>query len=249
MICDVCKKDVPKTNYNGITLQNGETVHVCGKHFAQYRKYGKFIDSSPKSVKDVNDFKVEGNTATIYTRRSNGEISGFFIIDRDDLDEVITRKWRMWHGRYYTGVQHPIAISDFLLKDRPNNYVVDHINQNPSDNRRCNLRIVRQANNTMNKRILDANSSGVAGVWFDKTRDKWLAEIKFNYIKVHLGRYKKYEDACYARYIAELIIFGCFRSETNDAVLIPIANQCDIKDEIDTYVSQRVLGKIPCFSK
>ena len=241
--CDICKKKVTKTNYNGIRIADGSIAHVCGKHYAQYRKFGKFLDASPKGCHDLNDFKVVGDVATIYTRRNNGEISGYFTIDKADLDNVIVRKWRLWQGRFYTGVQKPTTITDFLCSEKLPGQVVDHIDHDPSNNRRSNLRLTTQRNNTINKVLVGTNTSGVAGVWFDKRRDKWSAEIKVNYKKVHLGRYDLFEDACYARYIAEQLLFDEFRNESNDHTLVPMAMACQRKEELNAYVERRIQEK------
>jgi len=55
------------------------------------------------------------------------------------------------------------------------------------------------------KRIepIKSNKSGVTGVSFDKSRQKWLAQIIFKGKHYHLGRYDKKEDAINARKDAE----------------------------------------------
>lgn len=243
LICDICKKEVTKTNYNSIKMKDGTTIHVCGKHYAQYRKFGKFLDCSPKTVKDLNDFKVEGEIVYVYTTHSNCEVSGYFIIDKSDLDTVIVRKWRLWKGRFFTGVKQPIYLTDFLIPDKPKNCVIDHINQKPYDNRRCNLRVTTQSNNTKNRTLMTNNISGFAGIWFDKSRNKWCAEIKTNYIKCFLGRYSDLEDACFVRLVAENIMFGEYRSTTNDLRLVPLANSSKNKDKLQKYVEQKLALK------
>jgi len=239
--CDICKKEVGKTNYNGIKLDDKTIVHVCGKHYAQYKKYGKFIDSSPKALHDSNEFKLDGEVAKIYTKHKNGDISGFFIIDANDLDRVIVRKWRLWKDRFFTGVQKPTSISQFIMGERVNeNTVIDHINHNPADNRKCNLRIITQQQNICNQALKTTNSTGIQGVWFDIARDKWSVEIKSNYVKCFLGRYDELEDACYARLIAEQIVFDEFRNSSNDNVLLPLANKSKNKQQLSAYVKNRV---------
>ena len=168
---------------------------------------------------------------------------GYFIIDKSDLDTVIVRKWRLWKGRFFTGVKQPIHLTDFLIPDKPKNCVIDHINQKPHDNRRCNLRVTTQSNNTKNRTLMTNNISGFAGIWFDKSRNKWCAEIKTNYIKCFLGRYSDLEDACFVRLVAENIMFGEYRSTTNDLRLVPLANSSKNKDELQKYVEQKLTLK------
>lgn len=59
-------------------------------------------------------------------------------------------------------------------------------------------------------RIRSTNTSGTIGVWYDKSRYKWCAEITFKKKKYYLGRYDNKEDAIAIRKIAEEEIFGCF---------------------------------------
>lgn len=59
-------------------------------------------------------------------------------------------------------------------------------------------------------RIRSTNTSGATGVWYDKSRQKWCAEIMFKKKKHYLGRFDKKEDAIAIRKIAEkkfLVIF------------------------------------------
>jgi len=66
---------------------------------------------------------------------------------------------------------------------------LDHINHNGLDNRGCNLREVTNQENSRNSSKSKANTSGVTGVWFDKIREKWVAEIMVDGKKVYLGRF------------------------------------------------------------
>ncbi len=59
-------------------------------------------------------------------------------------------------------------------------------------------------------RIRSTNTSGTTGVWFDRNRGKWCAEITFKKKKYFLGRYNKKEDAIVVRKNSENEIFGDF---------------------------------------
>lgn len=54
------------------------------------------------------------------------------------------------------------------------------------------------------------NTSGVTGVYWDKSRNMWSAEIMFKHKKYHLGRFAKKSDAIAARKNAEKNIWGDF---------------------------------------
>lgn len=83
--------------------------------------------------------------------------------------------------------------------------IVDHIDRNPSNNKWDNLRIVDHHTNAMNTKVNKNNTSNYNGVWFDKARNKWAAEIKINYTKKFLGRFDNIEDAVNARLSAEAL--------------------------------------------
>ena len=50
---------------------------------------------------------------------------------------------------------------------------------------------------------IKSNTSGVTGVTWDKSKEKWMAQIIFKGKSYHLGRYEKFEDAVKARKEAE----------------------------------------------
>lgn len=60
----------------------------------------------------------------------------------------------------------------------PSELVCDHINGDPLDNRRTNLRNVTQAQNLLNRRVFRSNRAGVKGVAYDARRDKWMAHVR-----------------------------------------------------------------------
>ena len=55
-----------------------------------------------------------------------------------------------------------------------------------------------------------ANKSGVVGVNWDKSRNKWQASIRFQGRKYNLGRFDDFDEACKVRKEAEETIFGNF---------------------------------------
>lgn len=59
------------------------------------------------------------------------------------------------------------------------------------------------------------NTSGVTGVWYDKSRQMWCAEIMFKRRKHFIGRFKNKEDAIAARKDAEDRIFKTYLDTQN----------------------------------
>ena len=81
---------------------------------------------------------------------------------------------------------------------------IDHINQNKSDNRICNLRLVNTVVNSQNRKMAINNTSGFTGVSFNKLRQKYDAAIHVNKKKICLGSFKNIEDAISSRKAANV---------------------------------------------
>ena len=77
--------------------------------------------------------------------------------------------------------------------------IVDHINGNGWDNRRCNLRIATNAENLRNRGPQKNNTSGYKGVTWSKAAKKWQAQIKTNGAVKYLGLFDSKESANAAR--------------------------------------------------
>lgn len=56
--------------------------------------------------------------------------------------------------------------------------LIDHINGDPSDNRRCNLRSCTSSTNLRNAKQRRVCRSGVTGVYFQKQSRRWVAQMR-----------------------------------------------------------------------
>lgn len=92
------------------------------------------------------------------------------IIDPADTARVAMRKWRQhkgyWLTSHYRDFQNrPVFLHHFLVGMPVNRLLeVDHINRNPSDNRKANLRFVTHKQNMNNLSLDKRNKAGVTGV-------------------------------------------------------------------------------------
>lgn len=65
---------------------------------------------------------------------------------------------------------------------------IDHINGQKDDNRICNLRSVTNQENQWNR-------TKAKGYYWNKSANKWKAQIQVDGKKIYLGLFKKEEDA------------------------------------------------------
>jgi hypothetical protein len=80
---------------------------------------------------------------------------------------------------------------------------LDHINRNKTDNRLVNLREVSQQCNTRNAKLRSNNSSGIKGVYLNKSTSKWVAKICVGGKSFILGYHTTFIEAVAHRLAAE----------------------------------------------
>ncbi len=241
--CEVCGREIFKKH----SLQGFKCL--CSKHMHQLFKYGCFLDSNPRTQKDLNNIIVNEHDAYIELYDGvSSNIIGYCIIDKDDIETVKYHKWRLSHGRVITGSLHKggfYNIGHIILHNKNNKLVVGHINGNPYDNRKSNLRLCEQKDNVLNKHFMSLNKSGVIGVCQDKRKERkhqWVAEIRYQNKKYYLGAYLTIEEAAYARYCGEIILFKEFRNTNQDEEKKQMFNLISIvrKSEIESYVTKKL---------
>ena len=115
--------------------------------------------------------------------------------------QIARLEGRVLNKSYYT---HRIAWLMYY-GEWPKNQI-DHINQDPIDNRIENLRDVTNAENSKNKTLQKNNTTGYVGVYFYKHKryKKYRARIRINTILKHLGYYDTAEEAAAVRSVASI---------------------------------------------
>ena len=168
-----------------------------------------------------NKFKILNKETTIvYTQDVKGNINGKFYIDTEDLPKVLMVKCRIYAGRVI--YDHPAedgkcrgqrqlsryimgVAEDYDVNNRKKSVVVDHIDHNPFNNKKCNLRIVSFKEN-MNNRTDADDCKYFKGIVF--RNNYYNVSICYKKNSAYLGQYKKFQEALFARFFAEKMIFG-----------------------------------------
>lgn len=148
---------------------------------------------------------------------SNGEKC---LVDKEDFDRIKSFNWHYSKSlrgspfavtaKLINGKMKSILMHRLILNVNDNVTQVDHINHNALDNRRGNLRIATNAENSRNSRIGSNNTSGYKGVSWLKTSQKWRARIMFNRKEINLGCHNNIVEAAKAYNIAAKKYFGKF---------------------------------------
>ena len=171
--------------------------------------------SKDRYKRKISDNKIEicDNYAKVYMKNND-----CFIIDIEDVNKI---KQYTWHrnfqrGNYITankrihldGTKGTLQLARYIM-DCPCNMAVDHINGDISDNRKSNLRICTNQENSSNMIINKNNTSGHSGIYWDSSRENTKNERYQAYVEYKGQRYrenfkvsdygskeKAYEKAC-----------------------------------------------------
>jgi len=123
----------------------------------------------------------------------------FALIDDDDFDKVSKYNWHLIQNNYAgTSTNKGTLAMHVLIMNPPKGFVIDHKDGDRLDNRKSNLRIVTQAENSRNKLKFMKASSEFKGIHFNNSKQKWIASITYNGNKILLGWFKDEEKAARA---------------------------------------------------
>lgn len=118
------------------------------------------------------------------------------IVDDEDYERLNIYKWSYGTGGYaerrpwnwILRSQGPKTFLHRAIMHATKGDLIDHINGNPLDNRRANLRFCTQHQNQANRPRLNKNNTiGFRGV--AKNRARWSAKCRVNYKNVHIGTF------------------------------------------------------------
>ena len=154
-----------------------------------------------RTMKKRNKFDLSNEYGVGYT--VNNEM---FYFDKDDYKNINEYYWYINKGYVMTYLKGKIVqMHRFVmgLSNYNGKKVIDHINHITYDNRKENLRICTQKQNSY-------NNSKAIGICFDKSRNKWVAVIRVNGKNKNLGRFCTKEEALNAREKAVNEYFGEF---------------------------------------
>lgn len=116
------------------------------------------------------------------------------LLDEDVSEDVMRRNWFC--------TQSGVVISDgrvlthLIMGKPPFCHVVDHINRETHDNRKCNLRFATHSQNGGNRKVNKGKSIPYKGVFRRRTNDVWYyAALRKDGILMKLGYFRTQEEA------------------------------------------------------
>lgn len=206
LCCFACgvKKSKVSRFHNTSKFSDGRPV--CGKHWQQLRKHGKVHE---RTIYDRNEIITKEDYAEVLIRNRQQEVIKIAKVDIEDVELIKDYKWG-FDGEYIYCKKLNTRLHRFVLMLKSNDKRhVDHINHKKEDNRKENLRLCSNRENSRNKGFA-RNKTGIIGVNYNERDRVYRARLKLNYKEKSLGIYNNLNDAIVARLKAEKKYFGEF---------------------------------------
>jgi len=179
---------------------------LCRRHHLQMTKHGKIIE---RTIYDPNEIVVNNTTAFIKLYDSSANYLTNTTISLESVEECSKVKWyRRPNGYVYGSIKgKKIQLHRFVMKEKIEGCVVDHIDGNPLNNSLSNLRKATHAEN-----IRNMHKDKTVGVNYNKYNGKyrWIPRLMLNGKSIWLGTYETEEEATLIRKEASLKYFGEF---------------------------------------
>jgi len=169
------------------------------------------------TLRKGNEYDLSGEYGIGYASNTGNE----FYFDLEDYDKIKEHTWSERPDGYIANrhtadkllhhfVRPDISVSRY--------YYVDHINYKKNDCRKKNLRKVTASQSNMNRPRQTNNSTGCAGVTYDKRRDRYYVRINVGGESIHLGQTNDYSEAVRLREEGETKYFGEYSYKNSQEV-------------------------------
>lgn len=141
----------------------------------------------------------------------------YCLVDDDDFEKMSKYKWHFqtagkdyFYGYAYSVIDGKrIGMHRLIIGAQAKNQV-DHINCNPLDNQKNNLRICTNQQNGFNRRKIKPFSSLYKGVFRVHRNGRYAAQIRLNGEPIRIGTFYKQKDAALAYNRKAIELFGEF---------------------------------------
>lgn len=139
-------------------------------------------------------FKSERDCNAWNTRFATKQ-AGYIYKNKNNYEQIYIR---IYNKKYQAS-----RLAYYYFYEKWPKYNIDHLNGDSLDNSILNLRDVSQKINCCNSKKRIDNTTGIAGVYWDNSRNKWVAEARDFKTgkKIFLGRFDIFEEAKNAREI------------------------------------------------
>lgn len=215
---------------------------------------GNRVGKTSYYINDIpckNEIRINNNIAEMDCYDVEKNVVATTVFDIDDIPMISKYRWRstikgtkLTNTYIVTNVYHGSTIEVLylhrLIMSAPKGIEVDHIDGNPLNNQKSNLRFATRSQQLMNTRIRSDNSLGIRGIVYDKRKNTYKIEIQKNNFRYYFKDFDNIAKAAYGRKIAQEILFGEYSSKNqiNEDVWRELTHE--EKQNIEQYVVNKL---------
>lgn len=222
---------------------------VCGN--ISRKTYSEIKNSHGKGCSKCSFdycFVISGNVAT------GTLVNGIeFVIDTEDIKRVSAYPWSVKNGYIIcksssmAGAKKAIPLHRFLMNlPYDSSQIVDHINRNPLDCRKSNLRLVTEEQNSMNCSLAANNKTGYRGVSYVESVNKYQAAISLCNKDIFLGRSKDPIECAQMYNIAATLLHPGFEGHLNNVPEPSHQIKEKIQNRCKPFIKEAFYATQPC---
>jgi hypothetical protein len=226
-----------------------EMTYNKKKYFSGYKdtieEAKEYLEYCKKDIEKINKEKELEHSNKDITRNEDGEaVIYLYNKNKDKIAETIVDE-ELWYelskigwclSREYVGgsINKKTTLLHRYLKDAPDDKFVDHIDGNPLNNKKSNLRLADEKENSYNKSKKQNSLNTYKGVNFVKDNNTYNASITKDGITYNCGYFNTEIKAVIAYNLKAVELFGEFSN----------INKIDITDEEYNKIKEEVIYQI-----
>ena len=209
-VCTKCGRELPATPeyFQRRKTSKDGLMYVCKDCRSRLR--------GCKRMRQSNEYidRGDGTSYIVFYDKAGNRKPKMGLVDNEDIPVLSKRVWAISSAGYAfsseKGNKNHKDLLHRMVMQVEDGVLVDHINHETLDNRKCNLRKCTRSQNYMNEGLSVRNTSGVRGVSYNKLRNKWIAQISLKGICHIQNKYDTFEEAVKERKRLEKEYFGEF---------------------------------------